>query len=52
MRPTAVDSGSLLSTEARAARAQVEDAIDARDGRYSRPLSLLLDLWILVEEAA
>jgi hypothetical protein len=40
------------AAEAQAARAQVEDAIDARGGRYSRPLSLLLDPWILVEEVA
>jgi hypothetical protein len=38
--------------QARAARAQVEDVIDARGGQWARSLSLLLDLWLIVEEAA
>jgi len=36
--------------EARAARAEIEDAIDARGGAWSLALSRLIDLWLLVEE--
>jgi len=36
--------------EARAARAQVEDAIDARDGRWSILLSRWIDALVVIEE--
>jgi hypothetical protein len=37
---------------ARAARREVEDVIDARGGEWTRGLSMLIDFWISVAEAA